>query len=258
MDERISFLRGLEPRNAGQASHAAILEAAAGLFQRFPADAITLRDILTLSGVSNQTLYNYFPAGRDDVAIFLFDRFQRDAIAAFDTCNRAIAWDTLTEPGEITRALAASLARATLGNLKENRQLQATVLEYLKAHRLGSLAAQTEGMEETLGREILLRYGSRFSKRELPKVVRLSVRVVRNTAEVAMAHPEFPLEDLESKARKMLRPLLESGLEEGDPLSGDHVFFSESLLPVAIVGAPISPSNRQTILTRIIKRQGKA
>jgi len=257
MDERIKFLRGLEPRNVGQASHLAILEAAAGLFQRFPADAITLRDILTLSGVSNQTLYNYFPAGRDDVAIALFDRFQQDAVTAFNACNSAITWDTLAETTDIVRALSASLARATIGNLRENRQLQATVLDYLRTHRLGSLSTHTQGLEEALSREIVLRCGHRFSQEELIRVVRLSVRVVREIAEVALAHPEFPLESLESKARKMLRTLLNSGLNGTDPNSGDHAFFPETPAPAAIVGAPISPAKRQTILTRIHNRSRK-
>ncbi len=258
MDERIRFLRGLEPRNAGQASYAAILEAAAGLFQQFPADAITLRDILTLSGVSNQTLYNYFPAGRDDVAIVLFDRFQQDAVHAFHSCNQAIAWDTHQETPAITRALSASLARATVGDLRANRQRQASILEYLKAHRLMSMEPQTQWLEEALTQEILLRYGNRFSKWELPKVVRLAVRVVNEIAEVAMTHPEFPIDGLESKARKLLRPLLHSGLKGEDPQSGDHAFLPEALAPSTVVSAPINASNRQTILMRILKRQGRS
>src|ERR1035438_136023 len=257
MDDQIRFLRGLEPRNAGQASYAAILKAAAGLFQQFPADAVTLRDILTLSGVSNQTLYNYFPAGRDDVAIVLFDHFQRDVVIAFDSHNRAIAWDALSDTAAITRVLSASLARAAIGNLKESLHLQATVFAYLKAHRLGSPATHTHGLEEALGQQILLCYGSRFSRQELPEVVRLSVRVVSDIAEVAMTHPEFPIEGLESRARKLLRPLLQSGLKGEGSISGNHELFADFPAPAAIAGAPISPSRRQTILTRIMKRKGK-
>ncbi len=257
MEDQIRFLRGLEPRNAGQASYAAILKAAAGLFQQFPADAITLRDILTLSGVSNQTLYNYFPAGRDDVAIVLFDHFQRDAVTTFNHCNRAIDWEALPDTAAITRVLSASLARATIGNLKENLRLQATVLEYLRAHRLGSPAALALGLEDALGQEILLRYGSHYSRLELPKVVRLCVRVVNDIAELAMTHPEFPLDGLESRARKLLRPLLQSGLNGEGPISGDHEALPDIPIPVAIVGVPISLARRQTILTRIFKRKAK-
>lgn len=258
MDERIKFLRGLEPRNSGQASYAAILEAAAGLFQQFPADAITLRDILTLSGVSNQTLYNYFPAGRDDVAIVLFDRFQQKAVQAFHTCNQTISWDAHQETTAITRALSASLARATVGDLRGNLQLQASVFEYLNAHRLLSMEPQTQWLEEALTQEILLRYGSRFSKWELPKVVRLAVRVVNEIAEVAMTHPEFPIDGLESKARKLLRPLLQSGLKGEDPQSGDHAFLPDTATPSVVVSARINSCDRQTILRRILKRQGRS
>lgn len=257
MEDQLRFLRGLEPRNAGQASYAAILKAAAGLFQQFPADAITLRDILTLSGVSNQTLYNYFPAGRDDVALVLFDHFQRDVVTSFNNANRAINWEALPDPADITGVMSASLARAAIGNLKENLRLQASVFEYLKAHRLDASAAPTLGLEEALSQEILLRYGNRFSREELPKVVRLSVRVLRDIAEVAMTHPEFALEGLESKARKLLRPLLQSGVKGDGPISGNHESLPDIPVPMAIVGAPISPARRQTILARILKRKAK-
>ncbi|MCM2250201.1 MAG: TetR/AcrR family transcriptional regulator, partial [Geothrix sp.] len=84
MDERIRTLRTLEPKNSGRGSYLAILEAAAGLFGQFPARDITLRDILSIAGVSNQTLYNYFPGGRDDIALSLFDRFQRTMVEDFN------------------------------------------------------------------------------------------------------------------------------------------------------------------------------
>ncbi len=255
MDERMRLLRGLEPKHAGQASYTAILEAAAGLFRQFPADAIALRDILALSGVGNQTLYNYFPAGRDDVAIALFDRLRRADERAFRHHVQTVAWDSLTEAEDITMALSAALARATVGNLKGSLQLHATVNAYLKAHRLGSLATPVEGLEEALRQEILLRYGSRFSERALAPVVHLSLHVVHGVADVAMAHPACPLGDLESMARKLLRPILQSGLRRETPVSGDHPFAADAPAPVAITGAPVGPSRREAILARIFKRQ---
>jgi AcrR family transcriptional regulator len=255
MDERMRFLRGLEPKNAGRGSYLAVLEAAAGLFQQFPADAIALRDILALSGVGNQTLYNYFPAGRDDVAIALFDRLRRADALAFRSHIQTLAWDSLTDTEDITMALSASLARATIGNLKENRQLQATVCAYLKAHRLGSLAIHAEDLDEALRLEILRRYGSRFSRQALAPVVDLSLHVVRGVAEVAMAHPDCPLGDLESMARKLLRPILQSGLRREVPVSGSHPFSAGAPPPVAITSAPVGPSRREAILARIFKRK---
>lgn len=255
MDERMRLLRSLEPRHAGQASYTAILEAAAGLFRQFPADAITLRDILALSGVSNQTLYNYFPAGRDDVAIALFDRLRRADERAFRSHVQTVAWASLADAEDITLALSAALARATVGNLRENLQLHATVCAYLKAHRLGSLAIPAEGLEEALRQEILLRYGSRFMRRALAPVVHLSLHVVHGVADVAVAHPACPLGDLESVARKLVRPILQSGLRRQAPVSGSHPFSADAPDPVAIPGAPVGPSRRKAILARIFKRQ---
>lgn len=254
MNERILHLRSLEPRSAGQGSYMAILEAATGLFQQFPSDAITLRDILALSGVSNQTLYNYFPDGRDDVALVLFDRLRRADHEAFSTCTGQLSWDDLREPSEITRALSACLARATVGNLKSKLPLQSALCAYLKAHRHGAAATHCPELEEALRKEVLLRYGSRFSRRALPLVVRLSVRMVHEVAEVAMAHPEFPLEDLESSARKLLRTLLQSGLKGEDPTSGSHP-LQAGASTAPIPGAPISASRRQVILDRILRRK---
>lgn len=206
MDERIRFLRSLEPKNAGRGSYLAIIEAAAGLFRQFPADAITLRDIIALSGVSNQTLYNYFPAGRDDVAIALFDRLRRADEQAFRSHVQTLAWGSLTEPEAITQALAASLARATIGNLKENFLLQSTVSVYLSTHRLRTRPVHAEDLDHALQEEILRRYGSRFSKRAAAPAAQLSLHVVRGITDVAMAYPAGSLGDLESMTRKLLRP----------------------------------------------------
>lgn len=255
MDERITFLRALEPRNAGLASYQAILEAAAGLFQQFPAGAITLRDILSISGVSNQTLYNYFPAGRDDVALILCDRFRRAMVCDFERNCQAVDWAGLPEAPGITRALGASLVRATFGTLSENFQRQATLFHYLKAHRLGSLTSHSRELEEVLGREIQLRYGHQFSPRKLPLAARLSVMSVLSTAEVALAHPEFPLDSLESNARKLVRTLLTAGLRGDGASSGGHPFQPYRPASDAIVGASISPAKRQTILARMFKRK---
>jgi len=255
MDERIRFLRSLEPKNAGRGSYLAILEAAAGLFRQFPADAITLRDILALSGVSNQTLYNYFPAGRDDVAIALFDRLRCADEQAFRSHIQTLPWDSLTEAEAITQALAASLARATLGNLKENFQLQSTVSAYLKAHRLRTQTVHAEGLDRALQEELLTRYGDRFSKRAAAPAAQLSLHVLRGITEVAMAYPVGSLGNLESMTRKLLRPILQAGLMREGPVSGIHPISADAPPPVAIAGAPVNSSSRQAILARIFRRR---
>lgn len=254
MDERIRLLRGLEPKHAGRGSYLAILEAAAGLFRQFPADAITLRDIIALSGVSNQTLYNYFPAGRDDVAIALFDRLRRADEQAFRDHTQTLAWDTLTELEAITGALSASLARATMGNLRENLQLQTTVSAYLNAHRLRTRGVHAEDLDQALRDEILKRYGNRFPGRALAPAAQLSLHVVRGVADIAMAHPSSSLGNLEVLTRRLLRPILRAGLRMENPMSGGHLAEADTPPPVVIQGAPIGPSRRQAILARIFKR----
>lgn len=254
MDERIRFLRGLEPKHAGRGSYLAIIEAAAGLFQQFPADAITLRDIIALSGVSNQTLYNYFPAGRDDVAIALFDRLRRADEEAFRSHIQTLAWDSLTDPEAITQALAASLARATIGNLRENFQLQSTVSVYLRTHQLRTRSVHAEELDRALQEEILRRYGNRFPKHAAAPAAQPSLHVVRGVAEVAMAYPAGSLGSLESMARRLLRPILLAGLKEEGPVSGTHPISEDAPPPVAIASAPVGPSRRQAILARIFRR----
>jgi AcrR family transcriptional regulator len=258
MNERIQSLRSLEPKKTGSASYRAILEAAAGLFQQFPAEAIALRDILSISGVSNQTLYNYFPAGRDDVALVLFDHFQRAMVLDFANNNRALEWGALAGKAGTTRALSASFARASFSYLKANHLTLSALLDYLNRHNLTAVATHSLELEEALRQEMLLRYGSRVSPLKVPLIARLSVRVVREVVEVAMAHPEFPLGAMESNARKLLRTLLPLALKGDDSESGEHRFLAYAPPPLAIKGASISPSRKQAILSRMLKRKSPA
>jgi AcrR family transcriptional regulator len=255
MDARVRTLRSLEPSNSGRTSYLAILETAAGLFAQFPAQDITLRDILSLSGVSNQTLYNYFPSGRDDIAIALYDRFQRTMVEDFNNHIRTVRLNENQEEVVIIRYLSACLARAVFGFLKETYALQSTLFEYLRFHHLALIANHTEELEEALMRELTLHGGGRFSKTELPRIVRLSVHTVRGIADNAMANKDFPIDKLESNARKLVRALLGTGLQSQDGPSGSHEFRSDATGPFAIVGAPISSSKKQGILERILKRK---
>jgi AcrR family transcriptional regulator len=258
MDERVRTLRSLEPSHAGRTSYLAILETAAGLFAQFPAQDITLRDILSLSGVSNQTLYNYFPNGRDDIAIALYDHFQRTMVEDFNSNIRSVNLDGNQEETTTIIYLSACLARAAFGFLKKTYALQSTLFEYLRFHNLALIANHTEELEEALMRELTLQGGSRFSKKELPRIVRLSVHTVRGIADNAMGNKEFSIDKLESNARKLVRALLGTGLQSQDGPSGSHEFRSDAAGPFAIVGAPISSSKKQGILERILKRKRRS
>ena len=255
MDERIRTLRSLEPSNSGRTSYLAILETAAGLFAQFPAQDITLRDILSISGVSNQTLYNYFPNGRDDIAIALYDRFQRTMVEDFNNNIRLINHDDIQEESTIISSLSASLARAVFGFLKETFALQSTLFTYLSIHNLVLVASHAEELEEALMRGLALHGGNHFATSELPRIVRVSVHTVRGIADEAMQNRDFSIDELESNARKMVRSLLRTGLKGQDGPSGSHAFRSDATGSFAIVGAPISSSKRRGIMERILKRK---
>lgn len=255
MDPRIKMLRNLEPSNSGLASYQAILEAAAGLFGEFPAQDITLRDILAISGASNQTLYNYFPNGRDDIAIALYDRFQRTMADDFNGHMRSISFAEIKDDSAIIACLSACLARSVFGFLKESYALQSSLLDYLKSHHLVFIASHAEELEEALNQAILLAFKGRFSNGERLRLVRLSVHAVRGMADNAMMNKDFPIDELESDSRKMLRSLLQTGLLGQDKASGSHAFQPYATGPIAILGAPIGPLKRQGILERILKRK---
>jgi AcrR family transcriptional regulator len=255
MDERIKTLRSLEPVNSGRRSYVAILEAAGGLFGQFSAQDIALRDILSISGVSNQTLYNYFPNGRDDIAIALYDRFQRTMTDDFCRNIKSIKFNEMTENSVIVSSLSACLARAVFGFLRTTITLQSTLFDYLKAHNLLCQASHVDELEEAMFEVLSQPLGHRFSKAALPRLARLSVHIVRGIADQAMANKAFSLDELESNARKVVRTLLRTGLQDQDGPSASHAFLDYDTGPVAILGAPLSPTKKQSILDRILKRK---
>lgn len=255
MDERIKILRTLEPVNSGRTSYLAILEAAAGLFGQFPARDITLRDILSVSGVGNQTLYNYFPNGRDDVAIALYDRFQRTMTEDFKSHIQSIKWDGIKGNAAIIACYSACLARAAFGFMRSTLVLQSSLLEYLRLHNLACTATHTCELEEALVQALSQPQGQAFAKAELPRLARLSVHMVRCFVDIAMSDKDFSIDELESNARKVVRVLLKTGLQELDGPSGSHAFPDYATGPVAILGAPLSPIKKQGILDRILKRK---
>ena len=257
MDERVTSLRSLEPKNSGRASYLAILEAAAGLFGQFPAEDITLTDILGTAGVSNQTLYNYFPNGRDDVAVALYDRYQATMVEDFNHQIQFIEVDSSQGDSCLVHRLSACLARAVFGFLSESRPIQATLVEYLRQHNLLMTATHTGELEAALVRALATHLGDRMRREELPRVARLSVCIVREVGRAALRDGAFAIDQLESNARKMVRTLLATGLKEQDDPSGFHAFHSYTPAPMAILGAPISPAKRQGILERILKRKGR-
>lgn len=256
MDDRVMGLRSREPKQAGQASHRAILEAAAGLFGQVPTEAITLRDILSLSGVSNQTLYNYFPQGRDDIVIALFDRYQTLMVEDFKHLMGQIMPSPQEEEFQVVRHLSAALARAIFAPLEGSKDTQAALVEYLRLHHLLQTALHTQEFEGALAGELDLRLGRRFAPGKAPRLVRLSVRVAREVGLQALTDPPESLGALESLARKLVRAILNTGLRQQDPPSGAHAFEPRGAPSRPLVAARLSPVKRKGILDRILKRKG--
>lgn len=255
MDQRVKTLRGLEPKKSGRASYTAILEAAAGLFGQFPAKDITLSDVLSISGVSNQTLYNYFPNGRDDIALALYDRYQLTMVVDFNNHIRSFVPAPPPNDSEIIDQISACLARATFGFLRESREIQSTLVEYLQDHNLLMVATHMEELDAALAEALALHLGEHLSTGALPRIVRLAVGVVREIGLSALRHRTFDIDELESNARRMVRTLLSTGLKEQDRPSGFHVFHPHPPAPMAVLGVPISPAKKQSIRDRILKRK---
>jgi len=258
MDERVMSLRGMEPRNAGRGSYLAILEAAAGLFGQFPVKDTTLRDILSIAGVSNQTLYNYFPGGRDDVVITLYDRYQRTMVEEFNNHISLLNFNEHQDNLTIINKVSACLGRSVFGLLRESYPIQSALFEYLRDQHLLSIATHTDELEEALTRAITQHLGDRFTQMELPRLARLSTRIVREIGNNALENKTFSIDQLESNARLLVRTLLYTELKGHGEDSGDYGFRYQEPAGSAIVGAPISPMKRRSILDRILKRKGRA
>lgn len=258
MSERIKELREREPGNSGRASYQAILEASAGLFSQFPVDTITIRDIITTSGASNQTLYNYFPSGRDDVAIVLYDRIQRAQLEDFKNLVGAKPAGLLADPHETTKLISACLARAFFGQLRQHGSLYRNIHAYLDQFSLISLATFSEELERSCGMEMANRYGVMYSEERLPRNAKMAVNLAREMAEQATRHPASAWEELESLTRKLLRVMLASGLNTLHEASGEHALLAPVPPSRSVVGAPLSTLKRLGIIERILKRRKKA
>jgi AcrR family transcriptional regulator len=257
MNERVETLRDLEPKNAGRGSYLAVLEAAAGLFGQFPVRDTTLRDILSISGVSNQTLYNYFPSGRDDVVITLYDRYQRTMVEGFNKQISSINFNETNDSSTVINKISACLGRAIFGLLREEYPLQSALFEYLMDQHLLSLATHTVELEKALARVLAQHLGDRLPHMELTRLARLCVRIVRELGNNALEDRSLGIDRLESNARLLVRTLLSSGLQEHGGDSGDYGLCFQGPADSTIVGAPISPTKKRSILERILKRRGQ-
>lgn len=70
---RLQELLRLEPKkDAGKASYKALLEATESLFVSKGIQNVAIADIVKKAGVGNQTLYNYFPKAKSDLALMLY------------------------------------------------------------------------------------------------------------------------------------------------------------------------------------------
>ncbi len=255
MHDRIISLRALEPKQAGRNSYRAILEAASGLFSQFPAVDVALRDILGTAGVANQTLYNYFPAGRDDIALVLKDRYDLDVLNEFERLLGSSDWDGGPGATQAATVLGASLAGAAFGRLRQDPFFATSLHGYLEAHALAAIAAGREDLQEALLREAQSRCPGMFLREELPRICHLCVHLTREMARISTEHPEYPLDRMESNARLMVRSLLQTAVREWTTSSAGFKAFRSAESPSAVPPARISEQKRESILNRILKRK---
>ena len=255
MHERITSLRELEPKSSGRSSYQAILEAAAGLFEQFKAVDITLRDILNTSGVANQTLYNYFPNGRDDVAIVLQDRIQQVMIHDFHQLLESSGKGEDTSAEEAIRATAACLAGAVFNPLKARFTYQTSLHQYLKTHGLLDIANHTKEFETAFQAALTARHGNRFSKADLPRIVHLCVHFTRELVAIALENPQYPPDVLEANARMFVRDLLHSGMKDREAMSSGILLKGGAAAPFEVPPARISEPKRESIFNRILRRR---
>lgn len=255
MHERITSLRELEPKSSGRSSYQAILEAAAGLFEQFKAVDITLRDILSTSGVANQTLYNYFPNGRDDVAIVLMDRIQQVMIHDFHLLLERAGGQENTSVAETIRMIAACLAGAVFNPMKTRFAYQASLYQYLKTHGLLDITNHTKEFEAAFQAAMVSKHGNRFLKADLPRIVHLCVHFTRELATIALENPQYPPDTLEANARMFVRELLYTGMKDREAASSGVPVQGGAAPPFAVPPARISEPKRESIFNRILRRR---
>ncbi len=218
---------------------------------------ITLRDILSISGVSNQTLYNYFPNGRDDIAIVLFDRYQTSMLEGFRHHLSQVVSEHGSNNAYTIQQISACLAHAVLGVPKDALKVQSALHDYLKAHNLLLLATHTVELEAALEEALDHRLDADYAKAKLPRLAKLAVRIVREVGTHALADPGLVTEELESNARMLVRTLLLTGDGSPERQSGGHLLRPSTPAPAGITAAPISPAKKKSILERILKRKGR-
>lgn len=255
MNERVATLRELEPKHAGRSSYQAILETTAGLFHQFPAVDIALRDILSTSGVGNQTLYNYFPNGRDDIALVLQDRYLQAAVHAFHDLVEAADWASHQEGSAPLKLLSACLTKAVFTPINAQFVFHTSLHGYLKTHALLDLANHTDELAEAFQAEVARRLGRRIHAAELPRVAHQCAHLVRELADLAIERPDYVLEVLESNARLVVRSLLQTILKDQEIATAGIPIHAKSASGPSTPQAPISSQKRQSIFNRMLKRK---
>ena len=141
---RIDELYALLPkREAGKASYAAILEAAELVFAGAGIESVKITDVIKKAGVGIQTLYGYFPNGKDDLVLMLWNyRDRRIKHALRNAANQMAALRQLPElMGEEVIdippfLLAQIVVTGVLNILREKPALDASLRTHIISHNL--------------------------------------------------------------------------------------------------------------------------
>lgn len=255
MHARIAQLRSLEPRNAGLASYRAILEAAAGLFAQLPQDGIALRGIVAAAGVGNQTLYNYFPEGRDDIALVLADRFQRSMLDDLKLAIERVDWNAAHTDDDTANTFGSCLARACFGFMESHRPFLSGLFAYLRDHHLDDLLEADEELQACLAAALTARFGLRIPPEARPRLALQCASLARGQVQLALRETTLSLADLENDTRRLVRTLIRGCLQDPRPSSGGHAFEAYTPPPIAVLPPQWTDERRTGLLDRILKRR---
>jgi AcrR family transcriptional regulator len=191
----------LDPRKAPQQPRAqatvdAILEAAARILERDPAQEFTTNHVAERAGVSVGSFYQYFPNKASLIAALL-DREHDAAASAIDRLGVALAGGTLDE---MLDAMAAFAVAQQFDRARLSAVLDRAELELPFAARLATADARIVASVEAL----LAHHRDALSPELGTSAARDCIAIARALVESEMGKRDAPPPDLQARVRRAL------------------------------------------------------
>ncbi len=190
----------------------AMLDAALAVFGEHGFDGATVDEIAERAEFGKGTLYNYFPGGKDELYLALFDEHVLGGLAAV-----------------IERAVPADADLATPAGAREAfRRLIAGLFAHFEANRSVTLVFMREGHRMMTDPTIRVHVAGRF-ERLMDAVARLVERGVASGA-LRRLPPHAVAHLLMGTVRGMLMARLAGGPDGAEPTGGDPADFLTTVL----------------------------